>query len=209
MKIDKARFLLLTGTLSAAAVAGAAAMGGCTVVSNSTDGGTDSGTTTDSGSTDGSTDGSSSTDGGADGSTDGGADAAACLDDNGPAAADCSDAGGCTCADPTTRAGFKKGVLAAIADCQLKLPTCEGNAAADQCEKDAVARACDDPTATTFCQPLVAGCANGVGQKITQQDCEKVVRALTAAGRATVESCVTEGVAGNCSTDSLLCVRTN
>jgi hypothetical protein len=203
MKIDKTRFLFLTGALSAAAVAGMSVTSGCTVTSTSTDGGADSSTTTPDSST--GTDGSASTDGSTDGSssTDGGADAAACLDDTG-SVADCADAGSCTC---STESGlFKKGVANAIAECQLKLPTCEGDPASATCIRDAITRACDDATATAFCAPLVADCANGAGQKITQADCEKLVKSLSAAGRAQVTTCVTEGVANNCGTDSLLCV---
>ncbi|MCA9583819.1 MAG: hypothetical protein KC657_00500 [Myxococcales bacterium] len=204
MKIDKTRFLFLTGALSAAALAGMSVTSGCTVNSTSTDGGTDSSTnnTTD-GST--STDGSASTDGSTDGSSssDGGADAAACLDDTG-SVADCGDAGSCTCA--TESSLFKKGVANAIAECQLKLPTCEGDPASATCIRDAITRACDDATAAAFCAPLVADCANGAGQKLVQADCEKLVKSLSAAGRAQVTSCVTEGVPNNCGTDSNLCV---
>jgi hypothetical protein len=219
MKIDKTRFLFLTTTLAASA---AAAMmvtsSGCSSTATNTDGGATP--TTDSG-----------TDSSSDSSTDAGP---ACLGDNGnapycgpageggdPDAGDDAgeDAGGtadggnapvCPYECRSAVDSFKKGVATAINDCLNKGAANACETSLKTCVEQALPKACDDATAKTFCEGLVAKCSGDAGNgggddagdagdagastgTLTQQKCESFVKALNAKGRENFTSCMTEG----------------
>ncbi len=214
MKVDKTRFLLLTGALAAATVVGVGTTSGCTTTSTSTDGGTtgDSGPGTDSGGDDGST-----------------GDSGACLGDTastpapdaeGGGGIDCS-ANGCDLQCASASANFRAGVAEEIQKCLLKLSACEDNAAGiNGCIEDAVGKACTDSSATTFCTPLVTACGGGgeggadastadggASQTVfDQNNCEALATALSADGRTALKTCVDEGIAGNCTADPGFCI---
>jgi hypothetical protein len=208
MKIDRSRFLMLTGALSAATALGAAAIGGCsssstTVAPDASVPPTDSGVTTDGG---GTTDAS-----------DAGTDSGACLGDTAPADAGDAGDGGLDCtaaADTACQAGceaalanLRAGIAFAAADCILKLPSCEG-AATDvigACIEAAAGKACADSTAATYCQDVFAACTDagapvdaGDAGGFTQADCEKAAVALNQTGRDTFMSCMVESGGSGC-----------
>lgn len=207
MNVDKARFLLLTTALSAA-TAVALSASGCTVKNDATDAGTtnpdptvDSGGGTDSGA-DGYTYDSSTEDGGA------------CLDDTGlaptceGAAADCSTI--CQHYIPT----FKNGVGRAIAECIIKLPTCEGaDVAIANCVQNALGAACPDPTAEDFCQPLSNACDGDAGDggagSLPLSDCNDLATGLNATGRTAFAACINDTQGANyCVADPNTCIET-
>jgi hypothetical protein len=149
-----------------------------------TSGGT-SGTTppkTDAGTTDSGKDSGTTKDGGT----------VACLDDSAPAVQPaCPTAGAgdeCVgaCADFAT--SWKKGLSADIRKC-LTATICQNGTTAT-CADKALAKACPDPTATTFCTPNVTGCKNAnAADTITQASCEGIAKGLNAAGRASLLTC--------------------
>jgi hypothetical protein len=198
MKVDRTRFLLLTTALSAATAIGAVATG-CTV--KSTEAPTVNPVTEDSG----------GGDGGYDAYTDGGGDASACYDNTG-AAASCAAANtSCTAACERYLTNYTAGVARGITECIIKLPTCEGaDTEIAGCVQTALANACDDPTATTFCSPIVESCtADGGGTSgIDLTECTDLAKGLSTAGRAAFTSCVTEGTAGYCKADPSTCIDT-
>lgn len=153
--------------------------------------GKDSGTPTtpqDAGAKDGST-----TDGG-DGSA-----PAACLDDSSPAAQPaCPGAGGeCQMACDNFALDYKKGLSADIRKC-LTAAICMN--VTTTCADKALAKACADPTATTFCTPMVQGCkAANPADTITQASCEGLAKGLTKVGRDVLQNCFeTDAVCGDC-----------
>ena len=190
MKIDRSRFLFLTGTLAAAsAVALAASAAGCSKADPATtdDAATspDGSASTDAGTTDAS-DASSASDG----------DAAACLA-NGAQPLDCdvNADGGPPCGTVKCQSAaryFKTDVAAKVLDCLDMAPTCEGPSVAVPCVMEAVAAACDDPTAAPYCASLAVGCADaGDAGAISQAECVSVVSGMSAAGRTLLTDCVT------------------
>lgn len=210
MNVDRARFLLLTTALSAATAVAASATG-CSVTSESTDGGATNTTPgTDSGTTDSSTDAYA-----ADGDTDGGA----CLDDTGAAATcdgvplDCSTI--CQHYLPT----FKKGVARAITGCLVKLPTCEGaQLEIANCVQNALGQACADPTAEDYCNPLATACDGADGgtdagdggvATLPRADCIDLAKGLNDQGRTAFTACINDGQgAGYCVADPNVCIET-
>lgn len=203
MKVDRARFLLLTTALSAGTAVGVMGMG-CSVTSTASDGGTpatdDAATGTDSSTTDSST-------------TDGGGDGGACLANEGLAPT-CEGAS-LSCA--ATCAGFlpnyKNAVGRAIVECILALPTCEGaTVEVANCVQKALGKACADPTAKTFCDPLVVSCGGADGgadagaSRLPQSECEDIATGLNATGRAALTSCITEGTVGYCTASPSFCI---
>jgi hypothetical protein len=208
MKVDRSRFLLLTGVLSAATLGVVGTGTGCSVTSSATDGGA---ATADDG---GTADSATTVDAGGDATPS--ADAApACLGDTAPATdPDAGDGGDCastgcaaTCAAFATN--FRAGVVKAIGQCLLTLPTCEGDPTS--CVDEALGKACHDPAATTICAPLVSACASAVGDAgpvLTQSACEALINGLNPTGQATFTSCITEGTPGNCTTDPGYCLST-
>ena len=201
MKVDKTRFLFLTSAITAAI--GAAS--GCALVSTS-GGNADGGTTpTPDGATTG--DGGSTSDASPEAATtsDASDSGAACLGESDAGSGNCSALGnGCAlqCTDIVTR--FKGDIALQAIDCVSKLPTCEA-AELDiiACVDKSLANACTDPTATTFCTPLVTACNSPA---LTQAACEQVATGLTAGGRTTFTDCITEGGASSCTADPKFCI---
>jgi hypothetical protein len=208
MKIDKSKFLVLTGVL-AAGTAGAAMMNACTVTStnNAGDGGTSS--------VDGSSGGTDGSSGGTDGSTsdaagDGGGDAAAtCLGDDKVLNPSCSsflDAGtdggsGCiqsangqsTC--NSAQSALKNGVARDVIQCLSAAPACEGGATPDvanDCVIAALGKACPDADTDAFCTDQLAKCT--AGASLTKAQCMQYMAGLKPAARtAFATSCADEG----------------
>ncbi len=209
MKIDRSKFITITGALAAAS--GITAFSACTIVSTS--GGnpdaaspSDSATNPDGPLGDGET---------PDGSSEAGADAgvdspAGCLGDDkvlNPScssfAADGGDAGACirgqegqsACASYQTN--MRNGVARAAILCLAVAPTCEGTVdAITRCGLEALSRACPDPAAQAFCQKEIAACAAaGTTPAVTQKQCEQYASGLNDKGRAAFTSCATEGCA--------------
>lgn len=197
MKVDRSRFLLLTTALAAASAVGVMATG-CTVTS------TDKGTTPTP-----AVDGSVA-DTGTDAYTTDGGDGAACLDDTGGAASCSGISTSCAAACEPYLANYKSGVARDIISCLNSLPTCEGTQAEVQianCVKLALAKTCDDASATAFCAPMAESCgADGGTVGLEQAECVGVAKGLNATGRAAFTTCVTEGTPGYCRTAPSLCV---
>jgi len=198
MKVDRSRFLLLTTALAAASAVGVMATG-CTVTS------TDKGTTTPTPGVDGST-----ADTGTDAYVADGGDGGACLDDTGGAASCTGISTSCAAACEPYLANYKSGVARDIISCLNSLPTCEGTGAETQianCVQLALAKTCDDPSATTFCTPMAESCgADGGTTGLELTACVGVAKGLNATGRAAFTTCVTEGTAGYCATAPSVCV---
>ncbi len=191
MKIDRTRFLLLTTTLAAATAAALATNTGCTSTSDTDAGVSDS----DSGA--GTGDGGTSADTGSKTDTDASDGAAACLGGAdgtfacGPVG-EGDDAGVVKCQTQCEAAvaKFKSGVAKDINDCLNSSPACEG--ADVTCTNQAIALACPDTTATTFCTGLAPKCADA-SSGFTQTTCAEVVSALSQPGRTIFTTCVDEG----------------
>lgn len=220
MNVDKTKFLLLTGAISAATAVAIATTSGCNTVNETS---SDAGNGGDTGTT------PPSTDGGGDSATDGGGDAGtACLDDTAPdgGSVDAGDAAlpdvcngtqanGCdiTCGDIATK--FKAGVTYDIAQCLIKLPSCEGNAqGVGDCVAAALAKTCPDTTADSFCAPLVSACtadggadAGDGGVVLDTKTCTDLARGLSSNGRDKFQICIDEGVSGNCTLDPAFCIN--
>jgi hypothetical protein len=204
LKIDKTRFLVLTGLISAAAVA-------CTIQNTKKDessSGGPSATNDDGGGATADASGASSaTDGSATDASDAEA-GAACIGDHG-AEPDCA-ASKCPAECETIKTRFKKDVANQILGCMEMYPSCESNTSciiergAD--DPDAGRAICDDPTAAAFCQPLVDSCNVNDGEEITQESCVAMAKILTASGRDEFTSCITEGMAGYCTYGSSWCL---
>ena len=207
MKIDRARFLVLTGVI-AAGVAGAIA--GC---SSSSDKGTspadadassDASTTTDTSPTD-------------DGSTTDASDAKACLAADGDAGPDAGDPVSdcaflnafCGPACESIAFGVTKVVGNAVVACMRTKQSgagCQSSPDAagvvGECSAPILDQLCPDPTAAAFCAPLVSTCNGvdagepdaGLKHAFTQANCEKYATALTANGRTNLTSCVNAAV---------------
>lgn len=207
MKIDRARFVLLTATI-AASTAAAVVMGtGCSSTSTKdSDAGTntnaDSGSPTDSGNADGSS------------TTDASDAAAACLADQATRTAVCgaSDDGGADDAGDDAGDGgsgtkcaaecgylfdkYKGDVAKNIHACLTIAPTCEEDPA--NCIGAAIDKACPDPTAEGQCSALLPGCADAAGVP-TMAECMRAITPLNETGKASFVSCMTEGVdCGGC-----------
>lgn len=152
--------------------------------------------------------------GGSDGSapTDGGdaGDGGTCLGDapDGGAAV-CPSAG--PCGEPCARilVHYKGAVARAAVECIGTLPSCENAADVIPCVDQALARACPDSTAPSFCGPLVTTCdpeAGDAGTMISQQGCELFANGLSSAGRAVLQACFEEKIAaGTCPTEVGAC----
>jgi hypothetical protein len=197
MKVDRTKFLLLTGAISAAVA--------CTVNSTTNNDGTNNPPApppADDGGTD------SATDGGGDAAGDGGA----CLGDTTTGDGGILTCGAASCPTTCTTVAneYRPGVAEATIECLLALPTCEGGGTPDThaCADKALAKACDDTDATTTCAKLVAACSADAGDAsadggatFDQTSCQTLVRGLTASARTSFISCVTEGFglnSGNC-----------
>jgi len=203
MNVDRARFLLLTTALSAA-TAVAVSASGCTVKSDASDAGTVPPVETDAATT---------YDSGMDAYTTDASDASACLTDDGIAPT-CEGATNAACGTLCQNylPNYKKGVSRAIAECLLALPSCESgvdDSAIANCVQISLAKACPDPSAATFCTPLVTQCAaDAAGTNLDQTECQDLVVGLNDTGRTAFTSCVTEGnsTPGYCSSDPSACI---
>ena len=140
-------------------------------------------------------DAASGADGGADTGTSPGV---ACLDDSAPAVQPaCPGNGDCQEACDNFAGDYKKGLSADIRKC-LTDAICLADTST--CSNAALAKACADPTATTFCTPMVSGCkASNPADTITQASCETLAKGLTSSGRANLQSCFeTDSDCGGC-----------
>lgn len=202
MNVDRARFLLLTTALTAA-TAVALSASGCTVVSDNTDGGSTPVTPFDAATgTDSSTDAYVAPDGNY-------ADASTCLADDGLAPTCEGNADGtCTAICNGYIPNYNKGVARAIADCLEALPTCTGaETAIANCVQVALAAACADPSAATFCAPLVAQCsADATGSPLNQTECQDLAVGLNSTGRGVFTTCIEGGTAGYCGDNPSACI---
>lgn len=204
MNVDRARFLLLTTAISAA-TAVALSASGCSATTNQTDGGTVTPTPGE--------DAAVIPDSGTDAYSADASDGGECLTNDGIAPTCASATADATCT--TQCAGYipnyKKGVARAIADCILALPSCEGgstNAGVANCVQISLAKACPDPSAASFCKPLVTQCAaDGGTGALDQTECQDLAVGLSDAGRVEFTSCVTEGMSGAyCIADPTFCI---
>lgn len=218
MKIDRTRFLVLTGALAAAAAAAGAP--GCTQSSAKADGGTT--TVPEAGDDDAGTPSS-------DASGDVAREAGACLGDTPAETRECTELGGMddagvpldgsvgdageTCiqsiSGQTACDDLKLYTTGAVArdaiQCLLTLPTCEGLGTTTTCAMAALRKACPDPAAATLCQQILGECAEaGADAGTTQAECEQLVSGLSTEGRQRLVQCTSEG--GACFTDVTTCV---
>lgn len=115
------------------------------------------------------------------------------------------------CSEPCGRilANYKGGVARAAVDCIVALPSCENAAVVVPCVDRALARACPEPTAPTYCSPLVTACdpnAGDAGSMISQAGCELFANGLSSAGRSAFEACIEDKIAqSTCPTEVGLC----
>ncbi len=159
----------------------------------------DSGTVADTGVPDDT--GTGSSDAAKDAVADTGLDSGVCLSTTtGPDAGGACVGGACTATCAQFTGDYKAGVAEEINKC-LTLAICGGAAAATiPCVDKAVAKACADPTAATFCTPNVNGCkASNPADTITQVACIDLAKAMTTAGRTRLQTCFeTEFNCGDC-----------
>lgn len=212
MKLDKSRFLAITGLLAAAS--GVAAVSACTItsVTGDVDGGnttTDASTTTDGAVVDppvGDASPDSTT------TTDAADSAPSCLGDDkvqnpscdsfADASTNCAgQAGTLYCND--VQAKFRNGVARGIMECLKLAPTCE--AIPDpitKCTLDTLDKACPDLAATAApCQAAAKTCTDlGVTPDIDQAKCQQYLAGLSPAGRTEFTSCAAEGCTLNAAT---------
>ena len=216
MKVDRSKFLLVVGAISAATGVGLASTS-CSSSSSTSKNDAGSSSGTDSGGDDDSGGGSVNNDAGDAGNN-------ACLGDlpDASTSGDAGDAGdaatgcaaltgpGCSTACDDAELRFKSAIAEDIRVCLMPAPACEGTTHAADCIKASAAKACPDSTATSTCKDLVAGCTDdsGVdsGVVFDQATCEKLVRPLSESGRQSFVTCVTEGIAGNCSSALSFCI---
>lgn len=205
MNVDRAKFLLLTTALSAATVVAATASG-CTVksVDNGTSGTVTPPTPTDDGGVDAYAADAYVADGYA-------PDGGACLDDTGAAPSCAGAPTDCATACAHYLTNYTNGVGRAIADCIVKLPTCESaTTQISACVQGALALACPDPTAEAFCEPISTSCGTDAGvAAFDKTECSDLAKGLNATGRTALSSCVTEGMAaGYCKPNPSTCLDT-
>ena len=184
MKIDRSRFLLLTGVLAATActVKNAANDAGTGVVAPVADAGDQGDATTTAETGTGACDDSKG-DLGICTSFTAGTDAGS----NG-----CIDELGCS----TLKSAFKPKIAAKILACVLGLPTAEGSCNGSiACGETALAGACADTTTATSCAQVQTACgdAGSDAGAFSLSDCNKYLAGLTAAGRTDFVGCMTEG----------------
>ena len=87
-------------------------------------------------------------------------------------------------------------------DCVLALPSCDNANDVRLCVDRAMARACDDPTANTYCASFVTACdpnAGKPGSSISQDGCVILSNGLAATGHADFKTCIDAKIAaGTC-----------
>jgi hypothetical protein len=146
--------------------------------------------------------------GGGDGySSDGGA----CLTDDGVAPTCAGANTSCTAACERFIPNYKKGVARAITDCIIALPTCEGaETEITACVQSALSKTCDDPSAGTFCSPVVESCLadGGTNSSLDLAQCTDLARGLNETGREAFTTCITDESTGYCKADPSTCFST-
>ncbi len=155
----------------------------------------------DAGPTSSSSGGSSS--GGSTSKADGGGSDAgpACLGDQGTAPK--CEPGACNYHCTNYVEDYKKALATEIMKCHTK-SQCNGDP--NKCGETALKKACPDPTAATYCAPIVAACANAGGDALTKTQCELLATGLNAKGRENFKYCIEQYVGeGNCKYDSAQC----
>ena len=135
--------------------------------------------------------GTTAKDGGGDAANKDGGATAKCLDDTAPAAlTKCPTIGAgdqCVGSCANFDGSWKKGLSDDIRKC-LTAAICQAGTAT--CSDKALAKACVDPTAATFCTPNVTGCKGAnAADTLTQASCEGIAKGLTVAGRANLRTC--------------------
>jgi hypothetical protein len=135
-----------------------------------------------------------------------------CLDDK-PAKGDGGDGSTPDCTSSATCSPicahlldhYKLGVAQVAITCMLGLASCADTSGVKTCVDTALAEACPDPTAKTYCGPLVIACdpnAGKAGSQIDEQGCESFANAFTSSGRAAFSSCLDGEIeAGTCPTE--------
>jgi hypothetical protein len=216
MKIDRGRFLVLTGAISAA-IATACATEACSTATTATP---DAGGPGDSGSgqdvtSPGDTGGGTETGGGGDARGDGPTTCddsvgskGACVDfadgGTGPDADDGGDAGaGCldgVVCDAVLR-NLKPKVAEKAITCIVGLPTCEVTPTSNpigDCVATALAGSCSDTTGKAPCDEIATKCADagaadaGPDGGLSAADCQKLTAGMTSDGRAAFVTCMTD-----------------
>lgn len=197
MKIERTKFLMLTGAISAAAVVGATAAG-CTIQTTDVN---NPPPTPDASPED--EDAGVVVDDDAGDASDAGP---ACLDDDGDAP-DCAPADAavdCTSTCEYYNGLFKKGVARDIAECMLTFPSCEGNDAVAACVEQASQKACDDATTVDYCAPI--SCTDPASTSgFSTEQCGTLAKTLNATGRAQLADCVTNA-GGPCEEGAEFCL---
>lgn len=218
MKIDKSRFLALTGAIAAATMVSVGAAG-CVIKTaddkESPADNKDAGNTpeADAGPEDDADAGpkeDASTD--SDGSTD--AETPACLDDTGPEA-NC-EVLPTSCAEACENMlfvdwGLKNGVMLDMIDCLTGLPTCvdeDGgpSKAAWECRDEAAKKACVTDSDKALCETLVDNCWEVSAGMFSEEFCEITAGAIREDLHENLVDCVTEGVDGYCTPDPMWCL---
>lgn len=192
MRVDRATFLLLAGSIAA---------GGCTITAVSDDddgtggnGGnvTSSSTTTGDGGSGGAAGTGGQNAGGAGGSAgEGGAGGGAQCDDSVGTVPDCStltlpcnfQEGGCSLAE----LDYKPKVAQNAVDCVIALAQTDTCVDVQACQEAALANACADTTADDDCAALAPACSD------TEAVCHDFMDGLTEDARLRMMSCTVEG----------------
>jgi hypothetical protein len=208
MKLDRARFLMLT-----TAISGAIAACSTTTTNNTTDGGGGGGG--DGGGNEAASPDASGTDGagGQDGTTDGvspdGAGEAATCDDSVGAAGACAsyadggtgpDAGdgGSVCLSATVctnlLADLKPHIAEQVIACVAALTDCgPGDAAVIDCMQTSLRKACPDPTDATACGQIASTCSDaGADAGVSPDECHTLTAGMTDSGRTKFVACMVE-----------------
>ena len=94
----------------------------------------------------------------------------------------------------------------------MALPTCENaDAENSNCVQIALGKACADPSAGTYCTPIVEGCLGDAGDAGTSALdlglCTDLATGLNSKGRGAFTTCVTEGTGGYCKPDPTSCIE--
>lgn len=138
------------------------------------------------------------------------ADAKPCLGDTadgGAPASKCPTTGACAASCARVANHYRAGVAEAAIACVNK--SCTSVASLSLCVDSALAEACPEGTAASYCRPLVTACdpdAGGIGSTISQEGCESFANGLSAAGRSVFASCLQAKItAGTCARENAAC----
>jgi hypothetical protein len=108
------------------------------------------------------------------------------------------------------QARYRPGVAAEAVACIGRLAACRSTDDVTACVDRAIARACTDPGATAYCDPLVQGCGPADSfedaSAIDPKACIDFGSALTDAGRGIFASCIQAAIrAGTCAYTVVQC----